>query len=85
MGPTEDGVLPVEPGAGHGGDEELRPVRVRPRVRHAQQTRSRVPVREVLVRKLFFLFVFSFNFVFCLCFLLQSAFFFFARINLIYS
>src|SRR2546430_10939913 len=36
---AEDGVLAVEPGGGPDGDEELRPVGTRPRVRHRQQVR----------------------------------------------
>lgn len=50
---TEDDVLAVQPGAGNGGDEELRSVGVLASVSHGQEVGLVVSVEEVLVSKLF--------------------------------
>ena len=47
--PTKYCVLAVQPGASHGGDEELRSVRIRACVSHGQQTRFVVTSFKILV------------------------------------
>src|SRR2546430_2378519 len=50
---TEDGVLAVEPGGGPDGEEELRPVGTRARVRHREQVRpAELEIRVDLVTEL---------------------------------
>lgn len=49
---AKDGVLPIQPRARHGGDEELRAVGVRPGVGHRQQPNGSVGEVEVLICKL---------------------------------
>ena len=44
-------MVSIQPRARHGGDKELRSVRIRAAVRHGKDSRSRVLQREVLVRK----------------------------------
>ena len=46
---AEHHVVAVQPGAGNGGDEELRAVGVGAAVRHGEEARTRVLQREVLV------------------------------------
>ena len=46
---AEHHVVAVQPGAGNGGDEELRAVGVRAAVRHGEEARTRVLQCEVLV------------------------------------
>ena len=44
-------MVSIQPRVRHGGDKELRSVRIRAAVRHGKDSRSRVLQREVLVRK----------------------------------
>lgn len=47
----EDGVLAIEPGSGHEGDEELRAIGVLASVGHAQHARLSVVQHKVLILK----------------------------------